>query len=39
MWGVPVPPESPPMKPETGRLSATHAPKVMKIAENQNGNN
>ncbi|RLI80908.1 hypothetical protein DRP04_07285 [Archaeoglobales archaeon] len=35
--GSSVPPESPSMKPETGRLSATHASKVMKVAESQNG--
>ena len=35
--GSPVPPESPSMNPETGRLSATHASKVMKVAESQNG--
>ena len=35
--GNPVPPESPPMKPEVGRLSAIHASKVMKVAESQNG--
>ena len=37
MWGVTVPPESPPMKPEEGRLSATNAMKAMKVAESQNG--
>ena len=31
MWRVSVPPESQPMKPEAGRLSAT------KVAEDQNG--
>ena len=35
--GRPVSPESPPMNPEAGRLSATHASKVMKVAESQNG--
>ena len=35
--GSSVPPESPSMNPETGRLSATHASKVMKVAESQNG--
>ncbi|MEQ9716206.1 MAG: transposase [Candidatus Asgardarchaeum sp.] len=34
----PVPAESPSMNPETGRLSATHASKVIKVAESQNGN-
>ena len=34
--GSSVPPESPSMKSETGRLSATHASKVMKVAESQN---
>ena len=29
MWGVSVPPESPPMKPEGGRFP--------QVAENQNG--
>ena len=33
----PVPPESPPMKPEAGRLSATNVAKVIKVAESQNG--
>jgi len=37
MWGVSVPPESPPMKPEEGRFSATNVSKVIKVAENQNG--
>ena len=37
VWGVSVHPESPPMKPETGRLSATHESKVIKVAEGQNG--
>jgi len=37
MWGVSVPPESPSMNPKTGRLSATHASKVIKVAESQNG--
>ncbi len=35
--GSPVPPESPSMKSETGGLSATHASKVIKVAESQNG--
>jgi len=35
--GSSVPPESPLMNPETGRLSATHVSKVMKVAESQNG--
>jgi len=35
--GSTVPPESPSMNPETGRLSATHASKVVKVAESQNG--
>ena len=35
--GSPVPLESPSMNPETGRPSATHASKVMKAAESQNG--
>ncbi len=35
--GGPVPPESPSMNPETGRLSATNALKVIKVAESQNG--
>jgi len=35
--GSSVPPESPSMKPETGRLSATNASKVMKVVESQNG--
>ncbi len=37
MWGAPVPPESPSMKPEAGRLSATNVMKVKKMAERQNG--
>ncbi len=37
MWGVPVPPESPSMNPETGRFSATNVSKVINVAENQNG--
>ena len=37
MWGVSVPPESPSMNPETGKLSATFASKVMKVTESQNG--
>ena len=35
--GSSVPPESPSMKPETGRLPATHTSKAMKVAESQNG--
>nr|HDO81168.1 hypothetical protein [Candidatus Bathyarchaeota archaeon] len=35
--GSPVPCESPPMKPETGRLPATHTSKAIKAAESQNG--
>ena len=35
--GSSVPPESPSMNPEMGRLSATHASKVMKVMESQNG--
>jgi len=31
MWGVTVPPESPPMKPEEGRLA------VAQVIANQNG--
>ncbi len=37
MWGVPFPPESPSMNPETGRPSTTHTSKTMKVAESQNG--
>ena len=32
-----VPRESPSMDPETGRLSTTHASKVVKVVESQNG--
>ena len=35
--GSPVPPESPPMNPEAGRLSATHTSKVTKVVKSQNG--
>ena len=38
MWGVTVPPESQPMKPEAGRPSATNVVEVTKVAEGQNGN-
>ena len=37
MWGVSVPPESQPMKPEAGRPSATSATKVTNVVEGQNG--
>ena len=33
MWGVSVPPESQPMKPEAGRPSATNVAIVTKVAE------
>ena len=39
MWGVSVPPESQPMKPEAGRPSATNVAKVTKVVEGQNGQN
>jgi len=32
-----VPRESPSMNPEAGRLSATNASKIVKVAESQNG--
>jgi len=35
--GSSVPPESPSMNPETGRLSATNGSKDMKVAESRNG--
>jgi len=37
MWGVSVPPESQPMKPEPGRPSATSVAKVTNVVEGQNG--
>jgi len=37
MWGVSVPPESPPMKWEEGRLSATIVSYAPKAADSQNG--
>lgn len=38
MWGASVPPESPSIKPETGRLAVAKVIKVTEIAVNQNGN-
>jgi len=35
--GSSVPPESPSMNPEAGRLSATYASKVINVAGSQNG--
>ena len=35
--GSSVPPESPPMNPEAGRLPATYASKATEAAESQNG--